>query len=1206
MMLDGQSPRALTAQSDPTDPGNGHDALQARGKRNLWSACELEKLSRLVEEHRRGDRIDWPSLAQAWDSTRNPGDARRTVNALKSMHAKRRREQRRAGASVPLGPDLTEELQGSTSQEGSTPDVGPPDPPELITAHPVVPNLVETLVQRFDVYYKVAISSYDRRAVRRPEGEIPKDLLVAGNAVLVRKLEELPASNGRQSLSRLNAAVYAIARAIAATADELRREHMPDDPKHRLMELFEQRRSQLSIVSTLSEELRRRKALRQRKEGAMLRPSQNFLRIAAVHKIRRRGELGRVLRMFKDQLNVTQLEIRKCEETRRRMLVRRKGASFVVHERAECPSTVPVAGVREYWQPIVGLSRPFDVSSELEDWSRTLGSLPRETPLRSEELTEDAWKTLFTKVRPWKATGPDGIQGFWWKHLPEARLRLTSWCLRALRQPRKSIPNWLCQGRVVLIPKKRGDPNTLGPGDFRPIACLNTCYKILTGMMAEHISKVVGDRFPGSQVALRKGVWGCTHAQILDQTIVKDAERHKNELHMLWVDMTKAYDSLRHGAIKWAVKQWGVPSDVRRLLSTIMSLQTVRYYGYSNGRQVKSRPLQIRNGLMQGDTLSPLLFCLTIAPISAWIQANIKPYQTKTGSGPRSDGALQASHVFYMDDLKVWTPDWENLMKARKGIQRVAGQLGMKMNMSKCAIRSINSEDMGRDHVAEVGSIPILGGAEVYKYLGAEQTGLVCFEELWSRVAESATATARRLFFSNLTVRQKVNGFNQMVVPKLKYAFSCIVFGAGRFKTLRVRARNFDLEMRRLLVESLMRFKNSCCARLYVGKESGGLGMKLVEEELEQSVTYTWCYLATNTDFLVSFELSERLRASTKRSITSDFQAVMAANGLDGRVSRTVMATIVVDNQTFFTATKAARAVSKLIRERWAKVHLNDWKGKGTAGRVLQERGRDGNLTGLCLKDSFLWSVNGRVSSEVLRNVWGAQEASLLTRSSASARSMALAGDGLCRMRCGPYAETAEHVVSACGYWRTSLMVERHDEVARVLYSAIRRKYNISEVVNTHRPHVVETSDVVIHWNDSIVTSEGLKHNRPDLLVWDRRAERIWIIEISVSWYTRVLAQERRKLGKYAVNSTLPEETGPDGFHPGPNLRAVLQKDRKSRVDVVPIVLGACGEVTPNLRQYIRSLELRDNASDLIERMQRCAILGTNRLVKCHLANRVE
>uniref|UniRef100_W6N8U6 Uncharacterized protein n=1 Tax=Haemonchus contortus TaxID=6289 RepID=W6N8U6_HAECO len=317
------------------------------------------------------------------------------------MHTKRRREQQRAGASAPLGAASAEELQGNDiAQEDSYPDVGPPVDPEATRSDPVASDLEEMLIQRFDVYFKVAIGSYDRRPVRRPEGEIPKDLLAAGNAVLARKLGSLPAANGRQCISRLNAAVYAIARSIAATADSLRQERMPDDPKRRLKELIELRRSQLCVVSTLTEEIRRRQALRQRKEGAKVRPSQNFLRIAAVHRIRRRGELGLVLRRFKDQLNVTQLEIRKLEETRRRKLVRRKGASFVVQERAEFPSQVPVASVREYWLPIVGMSRPFEVRPELEEWSRTLGPLPRETPLQSGELTEGASRsrTGFARV----------------------------------------------------------------------------------------------------------------------------------------------------------------------------------------------------------------------------------------------------------------------------------------------------------------------------------------------------------------------------------------------------------------------------------------------------------------------------------------------------------------------------------------------------------------------------------------------------------------------------------------------------------------------------------------------------------------------------------------------------------------------------------------------------------------------------------------
>ncbi|KAL6730477.1 hypothetical protein Aduo_001451 [Ancylostoma duodenale] len=152
--------------------------------------------------------------------------------------------------------------------------------------------------------------------------------------------------------------------------------------------------------------------------------------------------------------------------------------------------------------------------------------------------------------------------------------------------------------------------------------------------------------------------------------------------------------------------------------------------------------------------------------------------------------------------------------------------------------------------------------------------------------------------------------------------------------------------------------------------------------------------------------------------------------------------------------------------------------------------------------------------------------------------------------------ETAEHIVSACSHWRTNIMVERHDDVARVLYSSLRRKYDVKGEVNTHKPHVI------------------------DLRV-----------------------QEERKIGKYGINSTLPQDTAVGSFYPGPNLRSVLQKDRMCRVDVIPTVVGACGEVTPNLRRDINALESPDNTDVLIERIESAAVMGSNRLVKCHLSN---
>ncbi|KHJ85941.1 reverse transcriptase [Oesophagostomum dentatum] len=1060
----------------------------------------------------------------------------------------------------------------------------------------------ELLLSNFKKYLKVARSSQDRVPIRRPRcDKIPRDLLEMGNELLADYASRHlgPVSKGKRYLSRLSEGVYAIARAIAATADSLSF-HLEDpiaNLKKTLSDLVESRRYLLRTISTLSDEVARRKRARGHRGPPKIKFLELEKRLDSLRKNKKnRGEIYRVLVHFKDRLNVTQKKIKRIEESMQRQKCRRGGASRVVRESVD-PSDVPVHLLREYWKPIVGLRKPFD-ERKLEEWSRDQGSLS--CPVRSEELTEEDWKEILQKVKPWKATGPDGIQGFWWKHLPVAFLSLRAWCIRALVFPRKMVPSWLCSGRVFLIPKAvRGNPGTRDLGDYRPITCLNTCYKILTSFVSLHISRTVGERFPREQVAMRKGMWGCTHAQVLDQTAVRDAHLHGRVLSMIWFDLTKAFDSLSRGAILWSLKKWAIPSDIRRLYSVLGSLLTVRYCGRAGGRMLASSPLKVRNGLIQGDTLSPLLFCLTLAPVSHWIRTHVKPYRTSTGGGNSTNDVLELSHIFYMDDLKIFTTGQDELELARDGVQRQFAALGLTINARKCATFSLNCNPIQLD------SIPVLGMSECYKYLGAEQRGLVSIGELWSRVETAAKERARKLFSSDLTVRQKVDGYNQMVLPKLMYAFSCVIFGVNKLSMLRKRANQFDVDIRKLMEESQLRFRSNCVPRLYVERELGGLGLKSVEEGLERSITYTWCYLTSKADLRTSFQLAETLRKRGKRSITSDFQKVLVANGIEGRVERTERATIRVDSREFFNATDAARAITKLIRAKWSKDFLSCWKSKEVASRILSERGRwPERPNGLCLKDSFLWSAKGWVSSVVLRNIWAVQEGSLLTRGSAAGRACMPHAKGVCRMRCSPNAvETAEHIVSACSHWRTNIMVERHDDVARVLYAAIRRKYAITDEVNTHVPHAIQTANVVLHWNDVIWTSEGLAHNRPDILVWDKVCNRIWIIEISVSWFTRVQTQESRKLLKYGMNSTLPEDTPVSEFFPGPSLKACLQKDRTCRVDVIPIVLGTCGEVSSRLRGYVEALELPESVDSLIERMERAAIMGTHRLVKCHLSN---
>ena len=59
-----------------------------------------------------------------------------------------------------------------------------------------------------------------------------------------------------------------------------------------------------------------------------------------------------------------------------------------------------------------------------------------------------------------------------------------------------------------------------------------------------------------------------------------------------------------------------------------------------------TNPIRIKNGTFQGDSLSPLLFCLSPAPLSNLLN------NTELGYAINKE---RISHLFYMDDLKLYS-----------------------------------------------------------------------------------------------------------------------------------------------------------------------------------------------------------------------------------------------------------------------------------------------------------------------------------------------------------------------------------------------------------------------------------------------------------------------------------------------------------------------------------------------------------------------
>jgi len=95
-------------------------------------------------------------------------------------------------------------------------------------------------------------------------------------------------------------------------------------------------------------------------------------------------------------------------------------------------------------------------------------------PIQIMEIT-----SYLSKVYNWKSPGNDQIQHYWFKTFPATHRHITENFNAIIEEPEK-VPDWLTTGITYLIPKS-GDNKEVR--NYRPISCLMTMYKTLTGMI---------------------------------------------------------------------------------------------------------------------------------------------------------------------------------------------------------------------------------------------------------------------------------------------------------------------------------------------------------------------------------------------------------------------------------------------------------------------------------------------------------------------------------------------------------------------------------------------------------------------------------------------------------------------------------------------------------------------------------------------------
>ena len=129
-----------------------------------------------------------------------------------------------------------------------------------------------------------------------------------------------------------------------------------------------------------------------------------------------------------------------------------------------------------------------------------------------------------------------------------------------------------------------------------------TTYKILSNILLARLIPYAKEIIWDHQCGFRHNRSTIDHIFCIRQILEKKLEY--NEVHQLFIEFKKAYDSVRREVLYKILIEFGIP---RKLGSLIKMSLTETYSRVRVGKNVSDR-FPVRNGLKQGDALSPMIF----------------------------------------------------------------------------------------------------------------------------------------------------------------------------------------------------------------------------------------------------------------------------------------------------------------------------------------------------------------------------------------------------------------------------------------------------------------------------------------------------------------------------------------------------------------------------------------------------------------------
>lgn len=503
------------------------------------------------------------------------------------------------------------------------------------------------------------------------------------------------------------------------------------------------------------------------------------------------------------------------------------------------------------------------------------------SPEITKEITKKELREMILSFKKKKAPGTNELPAECIQEAPEKVLDYLLLIFNTVLRTQE-IPSEWRESKLYTL-HKGGDASN--PSNYRPITLLNIQYKIFMKIIAQRTMRLLEEQkaFTNIQGGWRKN--RATHQKIqllvsaIQHTI--DSEKKRIPIHIAYVDLSKAYDSVSHEYLFKTLEKSGFSDEFVNLMKKVSTgniCSVITPYG-------NTETYTLSRGVRQGCPFSTVLFSLLLEPCFRWIDE-------ETGFSIEMQGEkVSVNMLGFADDMAILGSSHNNIEVKWKKLTRFCKAAGLTIsNDPKSKEKTVythtgaelpNQPDLFTDE-QEKHPIPKLLPHQSYKYLGV----MVNLKLNWDEQAELCTKRLTRqlnhLRYSALDDTQVITCINKVLIPAILYRASVCVFSEKA-------RRRWDALTSALVFNKMGLEKVSGRNYLFEEKKNGN-GMGLIS--LQHMSSAAWIASAVQNGVMAADDDTRRITQLRFKSFGITNNTIKEMDAIGGRTKETIIKVI--------------------------------------------------------------------------------------------------------------------------------------------------------------------------------------------------------------------------------------------------------------------------------------------------------------------------